>query len=202
MDGIAKLYDNFMFNFLSNCQTLFPCLHHFTFLQAMHKYSNFSTFSAMFVICHLCEVDRLMLHIKDFHLLVSEACTYHLTSPHQAKETSQGSSSRNWDREIILDKWAVCLVTQTYLTFCNHIDCSLPGSSVLGIFQTWMLEWVAISSSRGSSWPRDWTCISSVSCITGIIGWALCNHKCPLKSQRRKCEDISRESKSESYLKF
>ena len=29
MGGIAELYDNFMFNFLSNCQTLFPCLHHF-----------------------------------------------------------------------------------------------------------------------------------------------------------------------------
>ena len=70
------------------------------------------------------------------------------------------------------------------------MDCSLPESSVLGIFQTWMLEWVAISSSRGSSWPRDWTCISSVSCITGIIGWTLCNHKRPLKCQRKKCEDI------------
>ena len=92
MDGIAKLFDNFMFNFLSNCQTLFPCLHHFTFFQAMHKYTNFSTFSEMFVICHLCGVDRLMLHIKDFHLLVSEACTYNLTSPHQAKETSQAQA--------------------------------------------------------------------------------------------------------------
>ena len=40
------------------------------------------------------------------------------------------------------------------------MDCSLPGSSVHGIFQARILEWVAISSSRGSSWPRDWTWVS------------------------------------------
>ena len=40
------------------------------------------------------------------------------------------------------------------------MDCSLPGSSVHGIFQARILEWVAISFSRGSSWPRDQTCIS------------------------------------------
>ena len=40
-----------------------------------------------------------------------------------------------------------------------------PVSSVHGISQASILEWVAISFSRGSSWPRDWTCISCVSCI-------------------------------------
>ena len=44
------------------------------------------------------------------------------------------------------------------------MDCSLPGSSVHGIFQARALEWVAISFSRGSSRPRDWTCVS---CIAG-----------------------------------
>ena len=42
------------------------------------------------------------------------------------------------------------------------MDCSLPGSSVHGIFQAIVLEWIAISFSRGSSQPRDWT---RVSCI-------------------------------------
>ena len=37
------------------------------------------------------------------------------------------------------------------------VDCSPPGSSVHGILQARILEWVAISFSRGSSWPRDWT---------------------------------------------
>ena len=45
------------------------------------------------------------------------------------------------------------------------MDYSWPGSSVCGTFQARILEWVAISSSRGSFWPRDWTCISCVSYI-------------------------------------
>ena len=44
----------------------------------------------------------------------------------------------------------------------DPMDCSLPGSSVLGIFQARILEWVAISFSRGSSWPRDQTQASRV----------------------------------------
>ena len=42
------------------------------------------------------------------------------------------------------------------------MDCSLPGSSVHGIFQARVLEWVAISFSRRSSWPRDWTQVSRI----------------------------------------
>ena len=38
---------------------------------------------------------------------------------------------------------------------CNPLDCSSSDSSIRGIFQARTLEWVAISSSRGSSWPRD-----------------------------------------------
>ena len=45
---------------------------------------------------------------------------------------------------------------QSCLTLCDPIDCSWPGSSVHGILQARILEWVAVSSSRGSSWPRDW----------------------------------------------
>ena len=55
-------------------------------------------------------------------------------------------------------------VAQSCLTFCDPMDCSLPGSSIRGIFQTRILEWVAISFSRRSSWPRDWTWVS---CIVG-----------------------------------
>ncbi|CAM9632051.1 unnamed protein product [Rangifer tarandus platyrhynchus] len=49
----------------------------------------------------------------------------------------------------------VCLVPQSCLTPCDPMDCSLPGSSVHGILQTRILEWVAIPFSRGSSQPRD-----------------------------------------------
>ena len=58
-----------------------------------------------------------------------------------------------------------CSVTQSCPTLWDPLDCSPPGSSVLGILQARLLEWVAISFSRGSSLPRDWPCISCVSCI-------------------------------------
>ena len=51
------------------------------------------------------------------------------------------------------------------LTLGNPIDCSLPGSYVHEIFQEEILEWVAISSSGGSSQSRDQTHVSCVSCI-------------------------------------
>ena len=47
------------------------------------------------------------------------------------------------------------------------MDCSPPGSSVHGISQARILQWVAMPSSRGSFRPRDWTYISYVSCIAG-----------------------------------
>ena len=50
------------------------------------------------------------------------------------------------------------LVAKSCLTLCDPMDCSPPGSSVHGILQIRILEWVAISSSRGSPQPRDWTC--------------------------------------------
>ena len=56
-------------------------------------------------------------------------------------------------------------------TLCDPVDCSPPGSSVHGILQARILEWVAISFSRGSSQLRDWT---RVSCFAGrrFILWA------------------------------
>ena len=55
-------------------------------------------------------------------------------------------------------------VTQSCPTLCNPMDCRLPGSSVHGIFQARVLEWVAFPFSRRSSQPRDRTWVS---CIVG-----------------------------------
>ena len=54
---------------------------------------------------------------------------------------------------------------QSYPTVCDPMDCSLEGTTVHGMLHARILEWVAISSSKGSSWPRDWTHVSYVSCI-------------------------------------
>ena len=67
----------------------------------------------------------------------------------------------------------VCLVAQSCLTLWDPMDCSLPVFSVHGIILAGILEWVAIFFSRGSSQPRDWTCISCIGrqilyhCVTG-----------------------------------
>ena len=61
---------------------------------------------------------------------------------------------------------------QLCLTLSDLMDCSPPGSSIFGILQARILEWAAISFSRGSSPLRDWTCVSYVSCI----GRGLLNH--------------------------
>ena len=61
--------------------------------------------------------------------------------------------------------WIKCRIYCIALRAClTPMDCSLPSSSVHGIFQARILEWVAISCSRGSSCPRDQTwvpCIAS-----------------------------------------
>ena len=53
-------------------------------------------------------------------------------------------------------------VAQSCPTLCDPMDCSLPGSSVRGIFQAIVLEWIAISFSRGSSQPRERTWVSRI----------------------------------------
>ena len=67
-------------------------------------------------------------------------------------------SQHSWTRSEV--KWSV--VTELCSTLCNPLDCSLPGSSVQGIFQARILEWVAIPFSRAFPQPRD---RSQVSCI-------------------------------------
>ena len=71
-------------------------------------------------------------------------------------------------------KWRLCcfLVAESYPTLCDPMDCSLLASSVHGIFQARILEWVAISSSRGSSRPRDWTRVSCT-CKQILYHWAI-----------------------------
>ena len=67
---------------------------------------------------------------------------------------------------IYLEMCLCMLVIWSCSTVLNPIDCSLPGSFVCGIFQARILEWPAISFTRGSSQPRDQT---QVSCIAGRL---------------------------------
>ena len=60
--------------------------------------------------------------------------------------------------------YCLCVLSRVQL-FETPMDGSLPGSSVHVIFQARILEWVAVTYSRGSSQPKDWNCVSFISCI-------------------------------------
>ena len=90
-----------------------------------------------------------------------------------SKVTADGGFNHEIKHACSLEEelWQPSETAQLCPTLCNPMDCSLPGSSVHGILQARILEWVAISFSRGSSKPRDQT---QVSCIAGrcFILWA------------------------------
>ena len=72
---------------------------------------------------------------------------------------NKGRMDIGWQPEIS----SIIIVMVSYVQlFCNPWTVAQPGSSVHGIFQARILEWVAISYSRGSSWPRDWTRVSNI----------------------------------------
>ena len=73
----------------------------------------------------------------------------------------------HWSLLVVLPRSSKsCVYAQLCPTLCDPLDCSPPGSSIHRISQARILEWVAISSSRGSFWPRDPTCASWV---TGML---------------------------------
>ena len=74
--------------------------------------------------------------------------------------TAKVNARYHWKQLIFL--LLLKRLPQSYMTLCHPMDCNPPGSSVYGIFQARILEWAAISFSRGSSQPRDRT---RVSCI-------------------------------------
>ena len=88
----------------------------------------------------------------------------------QVMEATLVSINRWMDKEDEVYVYE-CVCVQSYLTLCDPKDwCLLYSSKILWIFQTRILEWVAISYSRGPSQPRDRTYISCVSCIArGIL---------------------------------
>ena len=67
---------------------------------------------------------------------------------------SAGCSSPNWSCVVLVAQWCPNL--------CNPVDCSPPGSSVHGTLQARRLEWVSISSCRGSSQPRNRTLVLGI----------------------------------------
>ena len=82
-------------------------------------------------------------------------------------ESSCSSTSQFYSLRMLCACYVYAKSLQLCSTLCDPMDCSPPGSSVHGILQARILEWVAMPSSRGSSRPRDRTCISCGSCTAG-----------------------------------
>ena len=81
-------------------------------------------------------------------------------------------------------KWSE--VAQSCPTLCDPMDCSPPGSSIHGVLQAIILEWVAISFSRGSSQPKD---RNQVACIAGRCFnlWATSQRLWHSQQSRNRC---------------
>ena len=116
-------------------------------------------------------VHRVSDAIQPSHPLLSPSPPAFNISQHQG--LFQGVSSLHQVAKVLEFQlqwwWSSCEVMSDS---CDPMDCSLLGSSVHGIFQARILEWIVISFSRGSSWPRNWT---QVSCISGRLftNWAM-----------------------------
>ena len=103
-------------------------------------------------------------HYKDGFLQTSPSLGFSFHKMRKRKST--------WQDSMII---CVCLVAELCPTFCNPMDCSLPGCSVHSILQARILERVAIPVSWGYSWPGNW---SQVSRIAGrfLTVWATRPH--------------------------
>ena len=121
------------------------------------------------------EAQNTCLWVKKNKITEIKRCRNGLWNPNMSQMwASEKASLCWWKRHILLVlllplhpdslyfKWFLKWreVTQTCQTLCDPMDCSLLHSSIHGIFQARVLEWVAISFSRGSSWPKDQTQVS------------------------------------------
>ena len=88
-------------------------------------------------------------------------CTLQLKNSPQLLQLEKACAQQRRPSTDINKCVCVCAKSlQSCLTLCVPMNCSAPGSSVHGILQARILEWVAMPSSRESSWPRSWNCFS------------------------------------------
>ena len=128
------------------------------------KYSvlrKFSTLSVLMIIILSWISEKQLLSLDHAQELLREACciaAWWGCFSGLADQHPRGcmASLLLWESE------SENAVAQSCPTLFDPMDCSLPPSSVHGIFQARGLAWVAISFSRGSSWPRNWTQVSHI----------------------------------------
>ena len=115
---------------------------------------------------------KLYCSIIDLQCCASFRCTAKRLATHTHISTLFLDSLSRWvvaecwiEFPVLYSRSLLCcwLVTKLHPALCDPMNYSPPGSSILAIFQSRILERVAISLSRRSSWPRDWTHVSCIS---------------------------------------
>ena len=134
---------------------------------------------------HLKEKRRKILCPKEMMNVHQTDCDNHFTM-----------SGKSWCCFLNLSNARTCAQLPSHVQLCDPMDQSPMGSSVLGISQARVIEWVAISFSKGSSLPREWHCISCISHMASLpvhhLGsLCLCHNKTGRKSNNNKKETLS-----------
>ena len=118
-------------------------------------------------------------YYSHFSLWRSPVQSFQLSRPH-SKSGIRWGRGEAFTAKKLLQNWWKLWVVQSCPTLCDPVVCSPPGSSIHGILQARILEWVVIPFSRGSSPPRDRTWVSH------IVGrffslWAAETNSCNLR---------------------
>ena len=153
----------------------YPTSHVFTVLALKKKEDqytqNFSrNFFVLWTEVYVCGKITLPGEGKEIHFPREGPCTSekpsHRTSKGKGSEEFSSPCSATWPEALFRAVFVRAQLLQSCpalgLDSWDPKDCSLPDSSVRGILQARILEWIAISFSRGSSWPRDWTQVSRI----------------------------------------
>ena len=117
-------------------------------------------------------MNKLALHISTWKVKVTVLYPHEYISKHNTDRSKLPMLRTELFMKVL---WSV---PQSCLTLCDPMDCNQTPFEHR-IFQARMLEWVAMLSSTGSSWPRDQTHVFCVPCITGIFfttstAWEAC----------------------------
>ena len=121
-------------------------------------------------ISHLVAISVIRWTVRAITVLVFKSPLFYLMRVPKHEGSNAGNSIILLLCLIVV---VVVLVAQSCLTLCDPTDSNPPGSSVYGILQARILEWIATPFSRGSSQPREWTWVS---CVAGRLFYRL-SHK-------------------------
>ena len=147
--------------------SVFPSIRVFSSELAFHiRWPNYWSFS----ISPSIEYSGLIFfRIEGFDLLASQGTIKSLLQHCNRKHQFFGTQPSLWSNSHICTCVQYMYTKSFQLCLCDTMDCRSSGSSVHGILQARILEWVVISFSRRSSWPRDPTHISCVCCFGRYI---------------------------------